>query len=199
MNMRGLLCLTIFGEDDKMLPTLNPFSPPLFMTELCLCGRLVDLPDWIGSMVSLTKLKLGNSFLPEEAISVLQFLPNLNHLNLINACDTKQIGKEFRLVGGFPKLEALIITSKNLFEWTEIKKEALPSLAYLNFHNCSRLMSLPEGLQYVTTLKVLQMLPLHPDLEQKLKPGGGKENNKIKHIPQKHFFSPSALTWVTLE
>ncbi|XP_042484522.1 uncharacterized protein LOC122064814 isoform X2 [Macadamia integrifolia] len=171
-----------YGENE-MLPTLDPFSPPPFMRHLSLCGHLVDIPDWVCSMEGLTKLTLAYSFLPEEAIYVLQFLPNLKHLNLGGACNSKQINKEFCKVGGFPKLETLRICSRDLVEWTEIEKGAFPSLAFLFFQNCLRLMNLPEGLQYVTTLKELMIVALHPDLERRLKPDGGKENYKIKHIP----------------
>ncbi|XP_042497432.1 putative disease resistance protein At1g58400 [Macadamia integrifolia] len=201
MKMTGLLSLSLhtrgYGKDE-LLPTLEPFSPLTSIRKLCLEGRLMGLSNWVCSMENLTKLRLGFSFLSEEEISLLQFLPNLKHLTLWRACEAKVINKEFSRVGGFPKLEIFIIASPYLLEWTEIEKGALPSLAFLCFHSCSRLRNLPEGLQYVSTLKVLEILPLHPDLERRLKLDGGKENYKIKHIPQIQFFSSFLRTWVAM-
>ncbi|XP_042491112.1 putative disease resistance protein RGA3 [Macadamia integrifolia] len=148
MNMRRLLRLSIrtrFGEDE-MLPMLD-LSPPPFIRKLHLSGRLIDLLDWVCSMESLTKLTLAYSFQPEEALSLLLFLPYLKHLNLCGACNSKQINKEFCPLGGFPKLETLKVSSEKLVEWTEIEKGASPCLAFLFFHNSLQLMNLPEGLQ----------------------------------------------------
>ena len=191
MKMSGLLSLTlsvslIFDED--LLDTLEPFSPPPFLRKLQLEGRLVSLPDWLSSTENLTKLRLGFSHLFENPNAVLQFLPNLKQLTLWQAYNAKQIGKEFCPVGGFPKLEVLVIASNNLVEWTEIEKGALPSLKYLHFHCCSRLMILPEGLQYVTTLQKLSLFPLHGDHARRLDPERGIEHYKIKHIPEVRFF-----------
>ena len=191
MKMSGLLSLTlsvslIFDED--LLDTLEPFSPPPFLRKLQLEGRLVSLPDWLSSTENLTKLRLGFSHLFENPNAVLQFLPNLKQLTLWQAYNAKQIGKEFCPVGGFPKLEVLVIASNNLVEWTEIEKGALPSLKYLHFHCCSRLMILPEGLQYVTTLQKLILFPLHGDHARRLDPERGIEHYKIKHIPEVRFF-----------
>ncbi|XP_042477861.1 disease resistance protein RPM1-like isoform X1 [Macadamia integrifolia] len=196
MKMRGLVSLSLDSGDHwgkELLPTLELFSPPQFIRKLRLDGCLVDLPHWVCSMEKLTKLRLGFTFLPEEAVFLLQLLPNLKHLTLWEACKVKKMNKEFCRVGGFPKLEALVIASMKLMEWTEIEEGALPSLVFLSFHSCPRLMSLPEGLQYVTTLKELKILPLHPDLERRLKPDGGKENYKIKHIPLIQFLPLSLL------
>ncbi|CAI0395519.1 unnamed protein product [Linum tenue] len=67
------------------------------------------------------------------------------------------------------------------------------NLQYLHFHNCSRLRMLPEGLQFVTTLKQLDLLPLNDDHVERLKPDGGEENYKIEHIPTIRFLPVSAL------
>ncbi|KAJ9708838.1 hypothetical protein PVL29_000711 [Vitis rotundifolia] len=191
MKMSGLLSLTVSVSssfDEDLLYTLEPFSPPPFLRKLQLEGRLVSLPDWLSSTENLTELRLGFSHLFENPNAVLQFLPNLKHLTLWQAYNAKQIGKEFCPAGGFPKLEVLVIASYNLVEWTEIEKEALPSLKYLHFHCCSRLMILPEGLQYVTTLQKLILFPLHGDHARRLDPERGIEQYKIKHIPEVRFF-----------
>ncbi|XP_042491104.1 disease resistance protein RPM1-like [Macadamia integrifolia] len=208
MKMTGLVSLSLATKDiiaylldyenDELLPTLEQFSPPPSIKRLHLYGRLMDLPHWVCTMENLTMLKLVYSFLSEEAFSVLQFLPNLKYLRLWGAYEVKVINKDFFKVGGFPKLETLIIYSKNLLEWTEIEEGALPSLAFLFFLYCERLRNLPEGLQYISMLRVLEICPLHPDLERRLKCDGGKDNYKIKHIPKKLFFSSFLNTWVEI-
>ena len=189
MNMSSLLSLTLSCSDfrEHLLNTWEPFSPPPLLRKLKLEGPLVSLPDWLSSTENLTKLRLGFSRLSENPNTVIQFLPNLKHLTLWQAYNAKRIGKEFCPAGGFGKLEVLVVASDNLVEWTEIEKGALPSLKYLHFHCCSRLMLLPEGLQYVTTLQKLASFPLHGDLARRLNPEGGIDYYKIKHIADTQF------------
>lgn len=101
--------------------------------------------------------------------------------------------KEFCSVGGFHKLEILIIAFHVLEEWTEIEEGALPRLKYLQLHKCLKLRMLLEGLQFVTTLKQLHILPLLDEHKERLKPYGGEENYKIRHIPQLSFIPMSVL------
>ncbi|RVX04378.1 hypothetical protein CK203_018507 [Vitis vinifera] len=61
--------------------------------------------------VVLNDYDVGFSHLFENPNAVLQFLPNLKQLTLWQAYNAKQIGKEFCPVGGFPKLEVLVIAS----------------------------------------------------------------------------------------
>ena len=80
-------------------------------------------------------------------------------------------------------MEFLKIDSTVLVEWTEIEEGAPPSLKQLCFFNCTKLMVLPEGLQHETTLQILDLWNVHEDLIRRLRPNGGTENYKIKHIP----------------
>ncbi|KDP31047.1 hypothetical protein JCGZ_11423 [Jatropha curcas] len=195
MKMKGLFCLsleaTFFNKQHLVLS--ESFTPPPLLRKLRLEGLLEKIPSWLGSMENLTKLRLGFSHLSENPTSVLQLLPNLRILTLWQAYDAKQLGKEFCKAGGFPKLEILSIASHVLEEWTELEEGALPSLQYLHFHNCLSLRMLPEGLQSVTTLKQLDLLPLLDEHAERLKPDGGEENYKIGHIPRISFLPMSVL------
>ncbi|KAK6249569.1 hypothetical protein SCA6_003574 [Theobroma cacao] len=193
-NMQGLLCLSLVGKyvnPQQVLVLPDSISPPPTIRKLRLDGLLQKLPQWLGSMKMLTKLRLGFSYLSENPMLVLHLLPNLTRLTLWQAYVSKQLGKEFCRVGWFPKLEFLQIASDVLEEWTEIEKGALPSLNCLHFHCCSKLRMLPEGLQFVTTLKHLYLFPLLDDHMERLKPDGGEENYKIKHISQISFIPTS--------
>ncbi|KAF5730877.1 hypothetical protein HS088_TW19G00479 [Tripterygium wilfordii] len=185
MKMQSLLSLSLEAKhsfDGQRLVLLESFSPPSFLRKLRLEGQLEKIPSWFGLMDKLTNLRLGFSHLSENPASVLQLLPNLRKLTLWQAYDAKQLGKEFCRAGGFPKLEFLMIASDVLEEWTELEEGALPSLQYLHLHSCVKLRMLPEGLQNVTTLKTLNLLPLLDDHLERLKLDGGEENYKIKHI-----------------
>ncbi|KAF3437494.1 hypothetical protein FNV43_RR20247 [Rhamnella rubrinervis] len=196
MNMQNLLSLSleaIHTFNQGKLVLLDSFSPPPFLRKLRLEGLLEKVPSWLGSMESLINIRLGFSHLSQNPTLVLQLLPNLKTLTLWHAYDAKQIGKEFCEAGGFPKLEVLIIASHVLEEWTDLEEGALPSLKCLNMHNCLKLRMLPEGLQFVTALKQLHLLPLLDDHEERLKPDGGQENYKIRHIPHVSYITMSTV------
>ncbi|KAF5732173.1 hypothetical protein HS088_TW18G00863 [Tripterygium wilfordii] len=200
MKMQGLLSLSLEAKhsfNPQRLVLLESFSPPSFIRKLRLGGHLEKIPSWFGLMDKLTNLRLGFSHLSENPASVLQLLPNLRKLNLWHAYDAKQLGKEFCRAGGFPKLEVLMIASNVLEEWTELEEGALPSLQFLHLHNCLQLRMLPEGLQNVTTLKRLNLIPLLDDHMERLKPDGGEENYKIKNIQTISFIPMSALENLT--
>ncbi|KAF9620053.1 hypothetical protein IFM89_010703 [Coptis chinensis] len=196
MKMKGLHSLSLEAKSSyasEVLPSFEPFSPPPDLQKLRLGGRLEKMPSWFSLMGNLIKLRLGFSHLSEDPALVLQFLPNLKHLTLWRAYDGKQIGKEFCGVGGFPKLEVLVIASHVLEEWTELEEGALPNLKYLHMHNCLRLRTLPEGLQHITTLQELKLIPLLDDHVERLKPDGGEENHKIRNIPLISFMPTSVV------
>ncbi|KAJ6748562.1 hypothetical protein OIU79_029638 [Salix purpurea] len=196
MVMQGLLSLSLEAKhtfDQGQLVLRDLFSPPPVLRKLRLEGLLEKIPNWLGSMENLTNLRLGFSHLSENPTSVLQVLPNLEKLNLWHAYDGRQYGKDFCKAGGFPKLEVLIIASLVLEEWTELEEGALPRLKYLHFHSCSSLRMLPEGLQFVTTVEELVLLPLLDEHEERLKPDGGVENYKIRNIPKITFIPESVV------
>ncbi|XP_030494684.2 putative disease resistance protein At1g59780 [Cannabis sativa] len=196
MKMQGLLSLSLESKKSRLtekLVLVESFSPPLSLQKLKLEGHLEKIPSWLGSLERLTNIRLGYSHLLENPALVLQFLPNLKVLTLWHAYDGLQMGKEFCKAGGFPKLENLTMASEFLEEWTELEEGALPSLKYLLFHSCRRLRTLPEGLQFVTTLQRLQLMPLLDDHEVRLKPDGGQENYKIKHIPIVTYMTTSMI------
>ncbi|KAJ0106021.1 hypothetical protein Patl1_18109 [Pistacia atlantica] len=195
MMMQSLLSLSVEAKHfiEGTLVLLESFLPPPLLEKLRLEGRLERIPSWFSSMERLTKLRLGFFHLSENPALLLQDLPNLKILILWHAYDGKKLGKEFCRVGGFPKPEILTISSHVLEEWTEIEDGALPRLQYLHLRNCLNLRMLPEGLQFVTTLKHLTLIPLLNEQVERLKPGGGEENYKIRYIPQISYLPMSDL------
>lgn len=195
MMMQNLLNVSLEAKHSLNRETLilaESFSPPPLLRKLRLEGILKKLPNWFSSMENLTKLRLGFSHLSENPLLVLRLLPNLKILILWHAYEAKQLGKDFCRAGGFPKLEHLTVASFELEEWTELEEGALSCLKLLHLHSCSKLRMLPEGLQFVTTLKQLNLYPLLNEHEEKLKPGG-PENYKISHIPEISFILMSKV------
>ncbi|KAJ9159200.1 hypothetical protein P3X46_024722 [Hevea brasiliensis] len=181
-KLEKLVSLSLSSENPYLgtpLPELESFSPPPHLQELSLCGGLFEIPNWLASIENLTSLELSNSNLLENPSSILQFLPKLKRLVLYEAYKAKIIGKEFCEAGGYPELETLSITSRDLVEWTEIVNGAFQSLRRLKFEFCRNLRFLPEGLQHISTIQELCLWQSHGDLIRRLR---GEENYKIKHI-----------------
>ncbi|WCJ38497.1 hypothetical protein M5689_019556 [Euphorbia peplus] len=183
MKMRNLISLSLEAEgsvsENALFPEMEQFLPPPLVQELHLVGGLVDIPNWLLSMNNLTVLSLSFSRLSENQTSVLQCVPKLKHLTLWNACNSKYMSKGFCDSGGFKELETLQIASLTLIEWSEIVNGAFPSLQLLDFRNCVKLKFLPEGLQNVSTLQQLLIVPVYTDIGRRLY---GEENYKIQHI-----------------
>ncbi|KAF5204654.1 Disease resistance protein rpp13 protein [Thalictrum thalictroides] len=186
MKMEGLLSLSPEAKSsyhENKLPSIEPFTPPPLLQKLRLEGTLERLPSWFSLIGNLKKLRLGFSRLPEDSALVLKLLPNLNHLTLWHAHDSKQMAKEFCVAGGFSKLEVIVFASFVLEEWTELEEGALPNLKHLHMHTCLKLRMLPEGLPHVTTIRKLTLIPLLDDHAERLKLETGEESYKIQHIP----------------
>ncbi|KAJ0047933.1 hypothetical protein Pint_15517 [Pistacia integerrima] len=154
-------------------------------------GVLDVAEENVGTLVLL------ESFLPPPLLEKLRLEGRLERIpswfSSMERLTKLRLGKEFCRVGGFPKLEILTISSPVLEEWTEIEDGALPRLQYLHLRNCLNLRMLPEGLQFVTTLKHLTLIPLLNEQVERLKPGGGEENYKIRYIPQISYMPMSDL------
>ncbi|XP_037497806.1 disease resistance protein RPM1 [Jatropha curcas] len=183
-KMENLVSLSLQADEwdsfHSSVLDLESFSPPSSIKHLSLCGALVEMPAWLASMENLTVLHLNNSNLLEPPAPTLQFLPKLKVLHIDGAYKVRCIGKEFCDAGGFPKLEKLTFSDEDiLVEWTEIARGAFLSLRELEFWSCPKLRFLPEGLQNISSLQVLNLYDTHMELERRLL---GEESYKIKHI-----------------
>ncbi|XP_037497805.1 disease resistance protein RPM1 isoform X3 [Jatropha curcas] len=195
-KMENLVSLSLKADEFYSLNSsvldLESFSPPSSIKHLRLYGALVEMPAWLASMENLTVLHLRYSNLLEPPAPTLQFLPKLKILRIDRAYKVRCIGKEFCDTGGFPKLEILAFSQEDiLVEWTEIGRGAFPSLRHLEFSFCPNLRFLPEGLQNISSLQVLNLCGTHIDLGRRLL---SEESYKIKHI-SKVSFSVNRNDW----
>ncbi|PQQ09105.1 putative disease resistance protein [Prunus yedoensis var. nudiflora] len=151
--------------------------------KLRLDGRITELPENLLCLTNLTKLTLkGINNLKDDHIKVLEKLPSLRMLFLDN-WDTPVTfrGPLVCSKGGFPFLEFLSLRYfKELKEW-KVEKGAMPSLCRLHIHYCSALKAVPDGLQYITTLKELTIKSMPSKFCRQLQEGG-EDFYKIQHV-----------------
>ncbi|KAK1316770.1 Disease resistance protein RPP8 [Acorus calamus] len=136
-------------------------------------GLLERLPDIHGFPPALVKLTLIKS--------QLERLPNLRKLHL-NA--RSHLGKRMVCtMGGFPRLESLILAQlQELEEWV-VEGGAMPRLGRLTILACQEMKSLPDGLRYLKTLREFELYYISPAFKDGVRKCAGGEWEKIKHIP----------------
>ncbi|KAJ3696917.1 hypothetical protein LUZ61_000622 [Rhynchospora tenuis] len=130
-------------------------SPPEHLRSIYFWGRIGKLPAWISSLYNLAKVNLFYTRLDDAAIVVLQELPNLLLLNLLNDA---YVGtrltfrsakfsklKELWVCGGFENLEELVF-----------EEGTLPELQTLEIARCE-LKSGISGAEHLPKLKKLKL------------------------------------------
>ncbi|KAL2223966.1 UNVERIFIED_CONTAM: putative disease resistance protein, partial [Sesamum indicum] len=85
---------------------------------------------------------------------------------------------------GFPQLRELSLNDlRNLAEW-RVEKGAMHNLSHLVIAKCSKLKMIPDGLEFINTLKTLIIIMLEEFVKRVgVVDGDGEDYHKIKHIP----------------
>ncbi|PQQ09120.1 putative disease resistance protein [Prunus yedoensis var. nudiflora] len=146
--------------------------------KLRLLGHITGLPKELLCLTNLIKLTLhefGN--LKDDHIKVLEKLPSLRKLFVYRG---KFSGPLVCSEGGFPFLEILVLFSLEFKEW-KVEKGAMPSLWGLFIMHCLELEAVPDGLQYITTLKKVMIHSMRPEFDSRLQEGG-EDFYKIQHV-----------------
>ncbi|XP_060675309.1 putative disease resistance protein At1g50180 [Ziziphus jujuba] len=168
-------------------PSLESLSSCHSLSKLGLEGKmkfqqqqgLIHLPQ------SLTKLTLKWSAMEQDPMPVLENkLPNLRFLML--GWDA-YVGSEMVCSAhGFPNLDTLHLTElNNVREWI-VEKGAMPSLKKLKIDWLPKLEMIPEGLEFVTSLKELEIVRMRNSFCEKLQVKNeieGQDYYKVRHIP----------------
>ncbi|KAJ7943897.1 Disease resistance protein [Quillaja saponaria] len=175
------LSITSVGENETIdLQYLS--SPHQFLERLYLTGRLENLPNWIPSLHSLVRLFLKWSHLKNDPLVYLQDLPNLVHLELLQAYDGETVCFKSKK---FKKLKILGLDKFDQLKCVKVEKGAMPCLEKLIIQRCELLQKVPSGIQHLTKLKVLEFFDMPDKLIMTLRlDGQGKDYWKVAHIPE---------------
>ncbi|XP_061991265.1 putative disease resistance protein At1g50180 [Rosa rugosa] len=150
--------------------------------KLVLNGRTVELPNDRHDFPNLTKITLVHCDLKDNQMAVLEKLPNLKTLCLME--ETFEYKNTKTLVfssGGFPHLECLSLICIREAEDLKVEEGAMPSLCRLYIDRCRKLKTIPDGLRYVTSLKKLTVA-MPRSFVSRLQVGG-EDYYKIQHVP----------------
>ncbi|XP_008244610.1 PREDICTED: disease resistance protein RPM1-like [Prunus mume] len=188
-KMKLLHQLVLKTSDEEVVLQTNALcSPPPHLRRVILAGKLEIVPRWFVSLKSLTQLYLHWSRIEEDLLPYIEALPNLGNLSLINA----YAGKELCFSGGFAKLTRLRLSTCPLLNKITIEKGVMSNLQTLWFDNCPELNTMPQGLQYLTELKVLTLGLVSKELMDSIREGG-VDHEKVQHIPEIYHYYKSSL------
>ncbi|KAJ4829444.1 hypothetical protein Tsubulata_006641 [Turnera subulata] len=182
-KLRDLHALSITStEEDEIIDLQYLSSPPPFLQRLYLTGRQEKLPKWIFSLHFLVKLVLKWTSLYDDPLLSLQNLPNLVHLEFVQAYDGEIL--RFRS-GGFQRLRVLGLNRLNRLKSITVQNGAMPCLQSLAVQSCKLLEKVPYGIKHLTELKVLEFLDMPIDFIKRLRPDGeGEDYQKVQKIPE---------------
>ncbi|XP_061343086.1 disease resistance protein RPM1-like [Gastrolobium bilobum] len=182
-RLTNLRALSVTSESENKVIDLGFISsPPPFLQRLYMSGRLQELPSWIQSLHSLSRLFLKWSCLKHDPLVSLQDLPNLAHLELLQAYDGDTL--HFRC-GKFKKLKVLGLDKFDGLKQVTVGKGAMPCLEKMIIQRCELLEKVPSGIEHLTKLKVLEFFDMPDELMKTICPHGpGEDYWKVSHIPE---------------
>ncbi|KAK6162916.1 hypothetical protein DH2020_002757 [Rehmannia glutinosa] len=157
-------------------------SPPPFLQRLYLGGQLAMFPHWIQSLRSLVKVYLRWSRLKDDPLEYLQDLPNLVHIEFLEA----YVGENLCFKAGkFQKLKLLGLDKLEALKLVTVEEGATPLLEKLIIQRCKLLESVPVGIERLSNLKVLEFFDMPDEFIFPLSPEtSGDQYWKVAHIPE---------------
>ncbi|KAF2576893.1 hypothetical protein F2Q68_00003614 [Brassica cretica] len=127
----------------------------IHLKKLELCIYMPGLPDENHLPSHLTTISLTGCRLKEDPMLILEKLSHLKEVDLgkRSFCGKKMVCSR----GGFPQLQMLLFLG--LHEWEEwiVEKGSMPLLHTLDVSYCAKLKEVPNGIQFLTSLKDLCM------------------------------------------
>ena len=177
-NLRSLDVTSI--QDDEMIDLQCMSSPPRFLQRLWLQGRLEKMPHWISSLDNLVKLRLRWSRLRDDPLVLLQALPSLVELQLRHAYEGESLCFKS---AGFLRLNILHFHKLERLRRVTVEDGAMPRLERLGIFYCKLLEKVPQGIQFLTQLKSLDLAEMPNEFIGKLQDRSGEDYSVIEHIP----------------
>ncbi|KAK1274526.1 Disease resistance protein RPM1 [Acorus gramineus] len=202
-NLFNLRFLSLRSTKVKVLPKSLASLQNLQTLDLRNCSaeklpsgvrKLYNLRHLLISLTNLRVLILRSSGLSADPLPTFQYLPNLTHLDLRKAYN----GEELCFKGdGFTSLRKLCLFDLSQLSQIKIEERAMQSLQRINLVRCVKLKTLPQGIEYLTKLQVLQLKEMPNELLESMR-GQGVSHKKISRIPLVRHFTQSDGKW-TLE
>ncbi|XP_043694570.1 probable disease resistance protein RF45 [Telopea speciosissima] len=143
-------------------------------------GRMWDFIDALfRALFKLKNLELACVHLRKDMMETLEMLPKLKELRLDwHPYDGKVMKCS---VGGFPKLECLILIYIDFLSIWIVEEGATPNLKILKIDRLWELECIPDGLRHIRKLQQLSLTMPKKFLGRIKK--DGEDWEKIKHIP----------------
>ncbi|KAG8391287.1 hypothetical protein BUALT_Bualt01G0172300 [Buddleja alternifolia] len=181
-NLTKLSSLGARAVEGDVLDLQYLTSPPPFLQRLYLGGQLANFPHWIQSLRSLVKVYLRWSQLSDDPLQYLQDLPNLVHIEFLDA----YIGEKLCFKAGkFQKLKLLGLDKLEALRSVIIEEGATPLLEKLIIQRCGLLERVPVGIERLANMKVLEFFDMPDEFISPLSPEkSGVEYWKVEHIPK---------------
>ncbi|KAF8406858.1 hypothetical protein HHK36_005979 [Tetracentron sinense] len=170
-KLKLLRSLRLKSTDDLGRPSdlyLNSLSGLGDLSTLYMCGKLQKLFDVPEFPKSLTGLTLSASKLTADPMQALGELPNLRILELYSGSYT---GKS--MVCSSNQLRQLRLWKLAELEGWTVQNEAMPSIREIEIRFCYKLKMLPDGLQHLSTLRILKLTGMPQEFTAKV------DRNKI--------------------
>ncbi|CAH8255521.1 unnamed protein product [Arabidopsis lyrata] len=158
----------------------------IHLKDLTLSMHMPRFPDQYRFPPHLAHIWLIGCRMEEDPMPILE---KLLHLKSVYLSSGAFLGS--RMVcskGGFPQLLALKMSyKKELVEW-RVEEGSMPCLRTLTVDNCKKLKQLPDGLEYVASLKELKIERMKREWTERLVLGG-EDYYKVQHIPSVQFIN----------
>ncbi|KAA8527105.1 hypothetical protein F0562_008666 [Nyssa sinensis] len=166
-NMQNLLTLDLSSISKEVCLDLDGMPrPPPHLQRLYLKGHLQKLPGWISSLNDLVRIGLQWSKLQHTPLEVLEQLPNLMELQMIDAFTGDQLVFEAER---FKKLKILHIQQFDGLNMVVIQQGAMPELQKLTLWKCVNLKMLPLGIDSLTHLEELLLYDMPNEFMSRLR------------------------------
>ncbi|KAJ0241809.1 hypothetical protein HA466_0211730 [Hirschfeldia incana] len=148
----------------------------IHLKRLELCIYMPGLPDEKHLPSHLTTISLSGCRLKEDPMLILE---KLSHLKEVDLGKRSFCGRRMACSrGGFPQLQILLFLG--LHEWEEwiVEEGSMPLLHTLDVSYYAKLKEVPNGIQFVTSLKDLCM---GEEWKKRLSEGG-EDYYKVQHV-----------------
>ncbi|PON72474.1 NB-ARC domain, LRR domain containing protein [Parasponia andersonii] len=188
LNQLCHLSIMASSEDDILHMEALSSAPP-YLRRLNLIGKLEKIPHWFQSLYNLKALYLSWSRLPEDPVTCIQSLPNLQRLTLVNA----YTGKCLHFPQGFVNLKSLILHNFPSLNEIIIDKGVMQGIQSLWLFKCMAVQTLPHGIEYLTNLQQISLKNVSQVLIESIRGENSWDRPRFRHISKinHYYWSPS--------